>query len=143
MKRAGAVVLIVAGVLAVTAASCARNEAQGEVAELRAVLTDSAWVIDLGSGALAEHYVYVFKEDGSYGNQLVSDYDCPPVTGQWTLSVREDGKVILRLSGHSGQPDYYCLQELSEIRYDEVTDQLFVSGDSYVGEVPLRHDTSL
>ena len=76
-------------------------------------------------------------------SEAVSGSTCPhavpTVTGRWELAPGKDGKILLRLKDQKGQKDYYWLRRESAVRYDPKRDVLLVSGEPYVGEVPLRH----
>ena len=108
--------------------------------DLSAMLTSGKWIKDLGSGPEHEEYVYTFAKDGTYTSKLITDHGTPTIKGRWELVEDKAGKVHLQLSDQVGQDKYYWLGQDSVIRYDKGNDELFVSGERYVGEQRLRHE---
>ncbi len=108
-------------------------------AELSEILTTGGWVRDLGTGPFLEQWVYHFYKDGTYTQQIVSDFESAPVQGKWKLTRLDDASERLTLFGlESG--NYYWLGEESFVRYDRETDSLVVTGPRYDGEQALRHE---
>lgn len=106
--------------------------------ELLPVLTNGTWIKDLGEGAFLEQWVYRFNEDGTYTQQIISDFSSSPVTGKWKLTKTDDQTYQLALSNlETGE--YYWLGEQSFVRYDRKSDSLVITGPRYDGEQLLRH----
>lgn len=108
-----------------------------EAAELRQRITQGRWTRRLAN---QDRYVYTFAPDGTYANQLHSDFGAAPVAGRWDLKRDASGNDRLLLQGHEPQGDYYWLGPDSVIRFDDATGDLLVSGSRYVGEQRLRHE---
>ena len=118
----------------------ARTSDSHSEAELAEVLTAGSWVKDLGEGPFSERWVYRFYNDGTYTQQIFTDFTSSPVQGEWELSRTNVASQKLTLFGlESGE--YYWLGEESFVRYNRRTDSLVVTGPRYVGEQRLRHET--
>jgi hypothetical protein len=103
---------------------------------LRQIIVKGAWVRALGDSRQAERYIYRFKQDGNYVNSLRSDVDVT-FRGTWRLEFQHDGLIHLTMDGPKKT---YWLPPDSIVEYDPKLDALVLSGPSYVGRIPLKHE---
>ena len=138
LKKAGAILCATLMCVSMTLAQptlvqACTGQANNVADDLTANLTSDSWVKVLGTDPdhPADEYIYTFSKDGSYTQQLITDVNVKPVTGQWRLTTDEKGKTHLVLTNEKDK--YYWLQQDSVIEYDKTNDMLLLSGKKYVG----------
>ena len=114
----------------------------GELAALSKALTEGKWVKDLSQYVdgfdFPDKWVYAFSRMARTARTCSPNSTPDPITGRWSLVEGAGGKIELRLSDQVDRRITTRLSQTSEIRYDQDSDLLVVSGGNYVGEQTLR-----
>jgi hypothetical protein len=115
------------------------DENSRAIQQLRDVLTRGQWVKDLGEGAFSEQWVFRFYPDGTYSQQIFSDFTSRPIMGKWKLTPSNETLSELTLSDlESGE--HYILAGQTFVRYDHENDLLVATGPRFDREQTLRHE---